>query len=195
MGKEAGSRESERQAREIGICGVARCCPPQCHRRPAAEGRGGASCFGEDGRFADRSQVCPERERIGRSKLELYHPNTTPGTINHPVYLYGPHAFYNDMFLSKTFPVYRGVRDEDSGRSQQRVEPPGIWQHLRFMGPKRRPGQCTSQWLGHQRCNQPTACNRVARQHRILIFHEFNNLPAARSMESGRQILLLELLS
>lgn len=32
-------------------------------------------------------------------------PNGTPGTINHPMYLFGPHAFYNDLSLSKTFPV------------------------------------------------------------------------------------------
>lgn len=33
--------------------------------------------------------------------------NATPGTIVHPIYLYGPHAFYNDLSLSKTFPIFR----------------------------------------------------------------------------------------
>jgi hypothetical protein len=32
-------------------------------------------------------------------------PNTTPGQFNPPVYIYGPHGFFNDISISKSFPI------------------------------------------------------------------------------------------
>ena len=37
-------------------------------------------------------------------------PHTTPGTIGRIVYLHGPHGFYNDLSLSKTFPIFEAVQ-------------------------------------------------------------------------------------
>ncbi len=34
-------------------------------------------------------------------------PNTTPGTIGSVVYLHGPHAFFQDMSVSKAIPIHR----------------------------------------------------------------------------------------
>jgi hypothetical protein len=31
--------------------------------------------------------------------------NTTPGTISPPLYLYGPHGFYDDISISKQIPI------------------------------------------------------------------------------------------
>ena len=53
-------------------------------------------------------------------------PNSAPGTINHPVYLFGPHAFYNDLSLSKTFPIYR----EFAMKIQ--AEATNVWNHPVF---------------------------------------------------------------
>lgn len=37
-------------------------------------------------------------------------PNTTPGTIGDVLYLYGPHGFYHDVSLSKTFPIRESLK-------------------------------------------------------------------------------------
>ncbi len=53
-------------------------------------------------------------------------PNTTPGTINHPIYLYGPHAFYNDMSVSKEFPIFREFK------MKIQAEATNVWNHPVF---------------------------------------------------------------
>ncbi|MFI5073090.1 MAG: hypothetical protein ACHP8A_19630 [Terriglobales bacterium] len=37
-------------------------------------------------------------------------PNTTPGTIGSIIYLHGPHAFYQDMSVSKAVPIHEAMR-------------------------------------------------------------------------------------
>jgi hypothetical protein len=37
-------------------------------------------------------------------------PNTTPGTIGSIVYLHGPHAYYQDLSVSKTIPIHEQFR-------------------------------------------------------------------------------------
>lgn len=44
------------------------------------------------------------------ANLNYIAPNTTPGTIGGVVYLHGPHAFYNDVSLSKVFPIFENLR-------------------------------------------------------------------------------------
>jgi hypothetical protein len=53
-------------------------------------------------------------------------PNTTAGTIVHPIYLYGPHAFYNDLSLSKEFPIFENVR------FKLQAEATNAWNHPVF---------------------------------------------------------------
>ncbi|HKD91970.1 MAG TPA: carboxypeptidase regulatory-like domain-containing protein [Terriglobales bacterium] len=36
--------------------------------------------------------------------------NTTPGTFNSPVFLYGPHGFYQDLMVTKNLPIMERVR-------------------------------------------------------------------------------------
>ncbi len=36
-------------------------------------------------------------------------PNTTPGTIGRRIYLHGPHAFYDDIAITKAIPIKEGV--------------------------------------------------------------------------------------
>lgn len=52
--------------------------------------------------------------------------NTTPGTIIHPVYLFGPHAFYNDLSLSKNFPIFREFK------MKIQAEATNVWNHPVF---------------------------------------------------------------
>jgi hypothetical protein len=53
-------------------------------------------------------------------------PNTTPGTIGQYVYLYGPHGFYNDLSISKAFPVFREVE------MKLQAEASNVWNHPVF---------------------------------------------------------------
>jgi hypothetical protein len=41
----------------------------------------------------------------GGAKLSMIAPNTTPGTIAAPLYLYGPHGFFDDIALTKEIPI------------------------------------------------------------------------------------------
>lgn len=36
-------------------------------------------------------------------------PNTTPGTIGNVIYLHGPHAFFQDLSLSKSIPIHNEI--------------------------------------------------------------------------------------
>jgi hypothetical protein len=62
----------------------------------------------------------------GHANSSYITPNTTPGTINHPIYLYGPHAFYNDISLSKAFPIFRDIR------FKLQAEATNAWNHPVF---------------------------------------------------------------
>jgi hypothetical protein len=62
----------------------------------------------------------------GGANTSYISPNTTPGTIVHPIYLYGPHAFYNDLSLSKTFPLYREFK------MKIQAEATNAWNHPVF---------------------------------------------------------------
>jgi hypothetical protein len=53
-------------------------------------------------------------------------PNTTPGTIEHPIYLHGPHGFYNDLSLSKNFPIFREFK------MRIQAEATNVWNHPVF---------------------------------------------------------------
>jgi hypothetical protein len=53
-------------------------------------------------------------------------PNTTPGTVIHPLYLFGPHGFYNDISLSKSFPIYREMN------FKLQAEATNAWNHPVF---------------------------------------------------------------
>lgn len=53
-------------------------------------------------------------------------PNSTPGTIVHPIYLYGPHAFYNDISVSKAIPLFKDIR------FKLQAEATNAWNHPVF---------------------------------------------------------------
>lgn len=46
----------------------------------------------------------------GAANSTYINPNTTPGTIGDVIYLYGPHAFYHDMSLSKSVAIHDGLK-------------------------------------------------------------------------------------
>lgn len=60
------------------------------------------------------------------ANLNYIAPNTTPGTIGDVVYLHGPHAFYNDVSLSKAFPIFESVR------FKLQAEATNVWNHPIF---------------------------------------------------------------
>jgi hypothetical protein len=45
------------------------------------------------------------RAATGGADLSKITPNTTAGTIASPLYLYGPHGFYDDIAITKDFPI------------------------------------------------------------------------------------------
>jgi hypothetical protein len=53
-------------------------------------------------------------------------PNTTPGTIGAIVYLHGPHAFYQDLSISKSIPIH------DRFHFQLQGEFLNVWNHPVF---------------------------------------------------------------
>jgi hypothetical protein len=53
-------------------------------------------------------------------------PNITPGTVGRIVYLHGPHAFYNDLSISKAFPIYEAVQ------FKLQAEATNAWNHPVF---------------------------------------------------------------
>ena len=55
-------------------------------------------------------QLDPKYLSAGGANQNYIQPNTTPGTIGERLYLYGPHAFYHDMSVSKSFPVHERVQ-------------------------------------------------------------------------------------
>lgn len=46
----------------------------------------------------------------GGSNSQYIAPNTTPGTFGHIVYLHGPRQFYQDISVSKAFPIHEAIR-------------------------------------------------------------------------------------
>lgn len=62
----------------------------------------------------------------GGANTQYIAPNTTPGTIQAPIYLHLPHAFYNDMSLSKTFPIFREFK------MRIQAEATNVWNHPVF---------------------------------------------------------------
>jgi hypothetical protein len=53
-------------------------------------------------------------------------PNTTPGTIGSIVYLHGPHALYDDLSVSKTFPIFEALK------FKLQAEATNAWNHPVF---------------------------------------------------------------
>lgn len=53
-------------------------------------------------------------------------PHTTPGTFGRIVYFYGPHGFYNDLSLSKAFPIFEAVQ------FKLQAEATNAWNHPVF---------------------------------------------------------------
>jgi hypothetical protein len=62
----------------------------------------------------------------GGANTAFITPNTTPGTFGQVVYLHGPHAFYNDISLSKTFPIFEAVH------FKLQAEATNAWNHPVF---------------------------------------------------------------
>jgi len=54
-------------------------------------------------------------------------PNTTPGTIGNVIYLHGPHAFFQDLSLSKSIPIH----NEIAFRLQSEFL--NVWNHPTFV--------------------------------------------------------------
>lgn len=53
-------------------------------------------------------------------------PNTTPGTVGSIIYLHGPHAFYQDLSVSKSFPIRERFRFQLQGEFLN------VWNHPVF---------------------------------------------------------------
>ena len=49
-----------------------------------------------------------------------------PGTVSSIVYLHGPHAFYNDVSLSKVFPLFERIQ------FKLQAEATNAWNHPAF---------------------------------------------------------------
>ncbi len=62
----------------------------------------------------------------GGANPSYLQPNTTPGTFGRIVYLHGPHAFYNDLSLSKTFPIFESLQ------FKLQAEATNAWNHPVF---------------------------------------------------------------
>lgn len=62
----------------------------------------------------------------GGANAQYIQPNTTPGTFGSIVYLHGPHAFYNDVSLSKAFPILESVQ------LKLQAEGTNLWNHPVF---------------------------------------------------------------
>lgn len=62
----------------------------------------------------------------GRANATYITPNTTPGTIGNVVFLHGPHAFYQDMSVSKTVPIHEQFRFRLQGEFLN------VWNHPVF---------------------------------------------------------------
>ena len=62
----------------------------------------------------------------GGANSQYIQPNTTPGTFGDIVYLHGPHSFYNDLSLSKTFPIFETVL------FKLQAEATNVWNHPVF---------------------------------------------------------------
>jgi hypothetical protein len=45
----------------------------------------------------------------GGANSAYINPNTTPGTIGNVIYVHGPHAFYQDVSISKAVPIREGL--------------------------------------------------------------------------------------
>lgn len=63
---------------------------------------------------------------VGGANSAYIQPNTTPGTFGAIPYLYGPHGFYQDMSLSKAFPIFRETR------VKFQAEIHNVWNHPVF---------------------------------------------------------------
>lgn len=53
-------------------------------------------------------------------------PNTTPGVLQPAIFLHGPHGFYHDMAISKTFPVSERIKMQFQGEFLN------VWNHPVF---------------------------------------------------------------
>jgi hypothetical protein len=62
----------------------------------------------------------------GSANTQYITSNSTPGTIGRIINIYGPHAFYQDLSLSKTFPVFETLRFKLQG------EATNAWNHPVF---------------------------------------------------------------
>jgi hypothetical protein len=63
---------------------------------------------------------------IGGANSNYINSNTTAGTYGAIPYLYGPHGFYQDVSLTKEFPLYREARVKFQGVAQN------AWNHPVF---------------------------------------------------------------
>jgi hypothetical protein len=63
---------------------------------------------------------------VGGANTSYITPNTTPGTLQAPLYLYGPHGFYHDVSVSKNFPIWSSVKTELQGEFLN------VWNHPVF---------------------------------------------------------------
>jgi hypothetical protein len=62
----------------------------------------------------------------GAANSAYINPNTTPGTIGDVIYLHGPHAFYNDLSVSKAVPLHDKVNFKLQGEFLN------VWNHPVF---------------------------------------------------------------
>lgn len=62
----------------------------------------------------------------GGANAAYLSPNTNPGTLGTKLYLYGPHAFYEDLSVSKTVPIKEGLNFRLQGEFLN------VWNHPVF---------------------------------------------------------------
>ncbi len=62
----------------------------------------------------------------GGANTTYIKPNTAAGALQSPLFLYGPHGFYHDVSISKSFPVWRDVKTIFQGEFLN------VWNHPVF---------------------------------------------------------------
>jgi hypothetical protein len=92
------------------------------HRTPGAASEDKSGLY----HSSDTSSVYGPTAPADLFKPGVLSGNPNPTLAVHPIYLHGPHAFYNDMSLSKNFPIFRELK------MRIQAEATNVWNHPVF---------------------------------------------------------------